>query len=696
MEGSDENGDGSINSPFKTISYALEVSTRKSRDIVIHIESGIYSGELNTNLNISSFNNITLMGSGRDNTVIDGENSNYLAKITEGLNKIAFTNLTIKNMFNNQSSAIIIDNGASLYLDNVSLIDCDGIQYTILNDGNLYFNDVVFEGNGNLSTVLVFGEGIVKINNVYEFNNVKGSIYANSLFVNNSKLNEFSTGADNFNAENSIFNRSFSTSSLNVYMNNVSVIMTDAVESEFSVFGYAIVQKRDVTVYNSSFYNFNKLWSLNTYDDVHFKFDGCLFENFTELALSRTIGARSTFTISNSVFLNDELIVDRTDYLHRPNPNIKIINCFWSKNSQPIVNFINDGEVYLTSNADEWIILTLENNVPKLQVTDGENVFEYNDNLPLNVGYTLIDGVMIPVIEVEGIAYPILDSIDISNPIEDPVLKPAVDSTIFSSDVTLTYGESGNFTARFLYPWGDPLANANVTFIVEGRKYTALTDADGVANVEVTFDAGAYSVITVNPASGQTNINSIVVNKLQSVVSAANVNTVYNGGKYLIVTLRDSNGIALAGRDVTVVLNSKEIKGKTDSNGQFKVSTNALAPKTYFATISFAGDANHLSSKAAATVKVTKATPKMTAKKATLKNKKYTITLKDNQNKAMKKVKVTLKVKGKTYKAKTNAKGKATFKITKLTKRGKYTAKVKFKGNKNFKAVTKSVKLTVK
>ena len=71
--------------------------------------------------------------------------------------------------------------------------------------------------------------------------------------------------------------------------------------------------------------------------------------------------------------------------------------------------------------------------------------------------------------------------------------------------------------------------------------------------------------------------------------------------------------------------------------------------------------------------------------------------MKDNKGKAFKKAKVTLKVKGKTYKATTNSKGKATFKITKLTKKGKYKATVKYSGNKNFKAVTKTVKyITVK
>ena len=83
----------------------------------------------------------------------------------------------------------------------------------------------------------------------------------------------------------------------------------------------------------------------------------------------------------------------------------------------------------------------------------------------------------------------------------------------------------------------------------------------------------------------------------------------------------------------------------------------------YSAKIKFAG--NNIYAASSKTVKVTvkKATPKMTAKKKTFKAKvkvkKYKITLKNNINKAIKGVKVTIKVKNKTYKAKTNKKGVA-------------------------------------
>ena len=99
------------------------------------------------------------------------------------------------------------------------------------------------------------------------------------------------------------------------------------------------------------------------------------------------------------------------------------------------------------------------------------------------------------------------------------------------------------------------------------------------------------------------------------------------------------------------------------------------------------------------TTKVTKKATKIVAKKKTFKAKvkvkKYTITLKSGKT-LLKKVKVTLKVKGKTYKATTNKKGKATFKIKNLKKKGTYNAVIKFKGNKNYKASSKKVKIKVK
>ena len=274
--------------------------------------------------------------------------------------------------------------------------------------------------------------------------------------------------------------------------------------------------------------------------------------------------------------------------------------------------------------------------------------------------------------------------------------KPSV-----NVDENITLDNENKFSISFSDVNGNPLANASVSLIVGEDNYSFTTDENGTAIFDLGFLApGNHTLTIVNPVTGEKIIREVNIPKVDTQISAPNVSTVYNGGGYLVITLKDANNAVLAGKSISVVLNGKIIKGVTDANGQFKVSTDGLAPKAYTATMTFAGDDYLVNSTATANVVVKKATPKMTAKKATFKakkkTKKYSIVLKDNKNKAMKKVKVTLKVGKKTYKATTNSKGKATFKITKLTKKGKYTAKVKFAGNKNYNAMTKKVKITVK
>ena len=187
--------------------------------------------------------------------------------------------------------------------------------------------------------------------------------------------------------------------------------------------------------------------------------------------------------------------------------------------------------------------------------------------------------------------------------------------------------------------------------------------------------------------------------KTTTKLTATKVTTTYNVNKNLIITLKDINGNPISGAKLTVNLNGAK-KYTTNKKGQVKIAVGKLVPKTYTVKIRFAGTATLSASSTTVKVTVKKATPKITAKAKTFKlktkTKKYTITLKDNKNKVMKNKKVTLKVKGKTYTAKTNSKGKATFKLTKLTKKGKYTAVIKYAGDKYYKKATKKVKITVK
>ncbi|WP_295115931.1 DUF3344 domain-containing protein [uncultured Methanobrevibacter sp.] len=191
----------------------------------------------------------------------------------------------------------------------------------------------------------------------------------------------------------------------------------------------------------------------------------------------------------------------------------------------------------------------------------------------------------------------------------------------------------------------------------------------------------------------------VTVEKVSTKIVAPQVTAIYSVNKYLIATLKDSTGKALSNCKVTILINGKTIIRTTDKKGQAKVVISSLVPKTYPATIKFAGNAAYKASSVSTKVVVKKATPKMFALKKTYKVKSkiklYSVILKTNKNQYMKKVLVTLKVNGKLYKAITNAKGQAIFKITKLNKVGRFNAAIKFAGNKYYNALLKSARITV-
>ena len=169
------------------------------------------------------------------------------------------------------------------------------------------------------------------------------------------------------------------------------------------------------------------------------------------------------------------------------------------------------------------------------------------------------------------------------------------------------------------------------------------------------------------------------------------------------VTVKNGNKTATQG-NVVFTINNNEYIGHIGSDGVASVDLSDLKPGKYFIIAEY-GQAmvkktitvKDTGSQTAAKKKTkTKLTAKNKTFKAKVKIKKYTVILKTNVGKALKNVKLTLKIKNKTYKATTNSKGKATFKITKLTKKGKYSSKVKFAGNSNYNSASKTVKITVK
>ncbi len=272
-----------------------------------------------------------------------------------------------------------------------------------------------------------------------------------------------------------------------------------------------------------------------------------------------------------------------------------------------------------------------------------------------------------------------------------PKIEVAVNESIYPDDVIVNVKSDvgGTYVVKVGGKTQIVTLEANVA---KNISFAGLAANETGYVVNVTCDE------TENYTSGINDVVIIKVKKATPTITATEIIATYNINGDLVITLTDSTGNPMASEEITVDLNG--IKTYiTDMSGQIKITTKGLIPKTYSVAITFEGNTNYTKTNKDVKVIVKKATPKIVAKKKTfktsVKTKKYTITLKDNTGKAIKKAKVTLKVKGKTYKATTNSKGKATFKIKNLNKKGTFKATVTYKGDKYYNKVTKKAKIKV-
>ena len=178
---------------------------------------------------------------------------------------------------------------------------------------------------------------------------------------------------------------------------------------------------------------------------------------------------------------------------------------------------------------------------------------------------------------------------------------------------------------------------------------------------------GTYTIKIINYKDNKLMDTAKLIVKSNTYISAENIMTTYGVSKNLIVTLTYAKENLLIGKKVSVKFNGKTYSDTTNSRGQISIKIpNNLVPKTYVASITFAGDDKYIASSGNVNVVVSKATPKITVKSITGnvgKRVKLTATVKDNVGNKINAHPITFKINGKQYKAKTNSKGIATLKV---------------------------------
>ena len=385
-----------------------------------------------------------------------------------------------------------------------------------------------------------------------------------------------------------------------------------------------------------------------------------------------------------------------------------------------------------TENYDESITTATDctSAIIRIIASDFETTYGFNEELPLTItdeeGKNY-DGLNVTIglykdeelidtyeglsgegwlVDLDSGVYKVALSVKNTNiePVNITLTVNQLKTVIDAPEITTDYLTTKYLVVTLKDSQGKALIGTQIIIDFNGVKnYT--TDSNGQVNISTEGLASNTYPIKISYAGDDNHMGSnastnVIINKISTQITANAVTTTYNINKNLMIALKDIKGNALSGVQVSVKIGSSTKTYKTDKNGQVKVNVATLVPKTYTALISFAGNANYKSSSKSVKVVVNKAKAKLTAKKKTFKRKvkvkKYAVTLKTNNGKAMKKVQMTLKVKGKTFKAKTNNKGKAIFKIKNLKKAGTFKAVIKFKGNKYYKKLSKKVKIRVK
>jgi hypothetical protein len=223
-------------------------------------------------------------------------------------------------------------------------------------------------------------------------------------------------------------------------------------------------------------------------------------------------------------------------------------------------------------------------------------------------------------------------------------------------------------------------ATGRVLFDVGGKNvYSNIKN--GVAGLDISSLSNVKKIVwRYLGDENYTEMAGIIVIPYQSkIINNKNVIAFYTDGSLYKVRILENGKVVGKGKVVLFKINGKTISAKTDKNGyaSFKITQ---TPKKYTVVTQY-GDVKVKNSITVKKVLFAKNVSKKKAKKV-----KYTATVKGK--KAFKGKKVTFKVNGKKYVAKTNKKGVATVYLKNL-KVGKNKIVVQYAKTK----VTKSIKI---
>ena len=255
-------------------------------------------------------------------------------------------------------------------------------------------------------------------------------------------------------------------------------------------------------------------------------------------------------------------------------------------------------------------------------------------------------------------------------------IKNIINTVLSASKLEMKVKDGSKFNATLKDEYGNPLANKTIKFTIVGKTYSVKTNEKGVAEFPIGLKPGSYSASVAFDGDSEYNASSVANTSVEVYVKARldqNKNLVkdyHNDAQPFTVRALDKYGKAAANQYVKVTVSGKTYTIKTNAKGIAVVPIN-LRPGTYKITCEYEG------TKVVNTITVKNVLYAFNRQYKRANSYKFSATLKYSNGKAIAGKVLTFTVKGKTYTAKTNAKGEATVYLRGMNV-GKYTLVIKY------------------
>lgn len=161
-----------------------------------------------------------------------------------------------------------------------------------------------------------------------------------------------------------------------------------------------------------------------------------------------------------------------------------------------------------------------------------------------------------------------------------------ISNTISGSDIVKLYKNDTQYYAKFLDTSGNPLANREVSFNINGVFYTRTTDGSGVARLNINLIPGDYILTAINLLNGEQHSNKVKV--LTVLAEGHDVTKYYRNNSVYSIKVLDGRGNPLANADVSFNINGVFYTRQTNESGYANLNLR-LQPGEYIVTADYMG-----------------------------------------------------------------------------------------------------------